>query len=123
MHAIFYTGVGSGILRVSQAFDRVEYYNDLDLEEFKIVIPRTNDTENSGNVPHDVPHDVPHENSIQSRQERIIELVKMNPGITRELMAKLLGVNTKTVGRELAKMKDKVVYKGSGNHGHWEVIS
>ena len=114
-----YTGVGSGILRVSQAFDNVEYYNDLDLEEFKIVIPRVNGTLQSGDVPHDVPHD----DSEKSRQERIVELVKMNPGITRELMAKLLGVNAKTIGRELAKMKDKVVYKGSGNHGHWELLN
>lgn len=117
-----YTGVGSGILRVSQAFDNVDYYNDLDLDEFRITIPRKMDLTQMTNVPHDVPHDVPHEKGEKSRQEHIIELVRMNPGITRELMAKLLGVNAKTIGRELAKMKDKITYRGSGNHGHWEVI-
>ncbi len=117
-----YTGVGSGILRVSQAFDNVEYCNDLDLEEFKIVIPRTNNVIPSENVPHNVLHDVPHDGSVKSRQERIIELVRINPGMTRELMAKLLGLNPKTIGRELAKMKDRVVYRGSGNHGHWELL-
>lgn len=113
-----YTGVGSGILRVSQAFDNVDYYNDLDLDEFRITIPRKMDLTQMTNVPHDVPH----EKGEKSRQEHIIELVRMNPGITRELMAKLLGVNAKTIGRELAKMKDKITYRGSGNHGHWEVI-
>ena len=117
-----YTGVGSGILRVSQAFDNVDYYNDLDLDEFRIIIPRKMDLTQMTNVPHDVPHDVPHEKGEKSRQEHIMELVRMNPGITRELMAKLLGVNAKTIGRELAKMKDKITYRGSGNHGHWEVI-
>ena len=65
-------------------------------------------------VLHNVPHDVPHDNFEKSRQERIVELVRMNPGITRELMAKLLEVNAKTIGRELAKMKDRVVYRGVG---------
>ena len=117
-----YTGVGSGILRVAQTFDNVDYYNDLDLDEFRITIPRKKKLIQTTNVPHDVPHDVPHEKDGKSRQERIMDLVRMNPGITRELMAKLLGVNAKTIGRELAKMKDKITYRGSGNHGHWEII-
>lgn len=117
-----YTGVGSGILRVAQTFDNVDYYNDLDLDEFRITIPRKKKLIQTTNVPHDVPHDVPHEKDGKSRQERIMDLVRMNPGITRELMAKMLGVNAKTIGRELAKMKDKITYRGSGNHGHWEII-
>lgn len=60
-----------------------------------------------------VPQDVP---------QTIIELIYNNPNITREDIAKQLRVSTKTVGRYLKKLEDKIKFVGSGYSGHWEII-
>ena len=33
-----------------------------------------------------------------------------------------IGVSTKTIGRYLKKLEDKVRFVGSGYSGHWEII-
>ena len=60
-----------------------------------------------------VPQDVP---------QTIIELINNNPNITREDIAKQIGVGTKTIGRYLKKLENKVKFVGSGYSGHWEII-
>ena len=52
----------------------------------------------------------------------ILDIVSINPKITREEMANQLGVSSKTVGRYLKKLGNRVRYVGSGYSGHWEVI-
>ena len=64
-------------------------------------------------VPQDVPQDVP---------QAIIDLVSNNPKITREEIAKQLGISSKTVGRHLKKLSNCVRYIGKGYSGHWEVL-
>ena len=64
-------------------------------------------------VPQDVPQDVP---------QAIMDLVSNNPKITREEIAKQLGISSKTVGRHLKKLSNCVRYIGKGYSGHWEVL-
>lgn len=50
----------------------------------------------------------------------IIKLMRNNPKITREEIAKLLGVSPSTIKRRIGRMTN-VHYVGSGYSGHWEI--
>ena len=62
------------------------------------------------------------EGVTQGVPQTIIELIYNNPNITREDIAKQIGVSTKNIGRYLKKLEDKVRFVGSGYSGHWEII-
>lgn len=85
----------------------------------------TNDTTSQGDT-QDVPQDVPQsvlQGVPQGIPQTIIQLIYNNPNITRAVMAKQLGVNEKTIARNLKKIENKVKYIGSGYSGHWEIIN
>ena len=67
-------------------------------------------------VPQGVLQDV-----LQGVPQDIASLIKENPKITREELAKLLHVSVKTIGRRLAKLPH-IKYVGSGYSGHWVII-
>ena len=52
----------------------------------------------------------------------MIELTSENPGINRIRLARILGVNVKTVGRNIAGLFDKVEYRGSPKTGGYYVV-
>lgn len=89
-----------------------ELIEQTELMQVKLVLHILNEGDTQS-VPQDVPQDVP---------QTIIELIYNNPNITREDIAKQLGVSTKTIGRYLKKLEDKVRFVGSGYSGHWEII-
>lgn len=93
-----------------------ELIEQTELMQVKLVLHILNegDTQSAPQgVPQSVPQDVP---------QKIIELIYNNPNITREDIAKQLRVSTKTVGRYLKKLEDKIKFVGSGYSGHWEII-
>ncbi len=57
------------------------------------------------------------QNDIQSA---IIEMVRLNPKVTRKAIAKRLNMGTRTLQRVLNNMPS-VEYVGTGSNGHWEV--
>lgn len=65
-----------------------------------------------GNVPQDVPQ--------ENIDAKIIQMMKENPKVTTEQMAKVLGIASKTVKRHISAMPN-VSYIGRGYSGHWEV--
>lgn len=74
----------------------------------------TNVSHESDNVPHGY---------TSHLSSAIMKMIVHNNKVTREEIAKMTGVTVKTIQRQLNKMKDMVRYVGSGNNGHWEIIS
>lgn len=77
------------------------------------------------NGTHDGTHDGTHEivNPPTSNEMDIIaNVIKANPKITRSELAKLIGKSTRTVQR-LLESNTKIKFIGSGNNGHWEILS
>jgi len=69
------------------------------------------------NVPKNVPKNVS-KNSAE-RQEIILEKVRKGIRFTREDLALEFNVSTKTIQRDLDKLKDKIEFKGSKKTGKW----
>lgn len=74
--------------------------------------------EASQNVPRNVPKNVP-----LNRAEQIIVLISEHKGITIEQIAELCKVNTKTIKRDIAKLKDekRIERVGSLKSGYWKM--
>jgi ATP-dependent DNA helicase RecG len=80
----------------------------------------------SGNnlVPENAPENVP-ENAPENRLESIIELIKLDPYISMLDLSKRIGVNHKTIKRDIEKLKTHGMLKriGPANGGHWQIIN
>jgi len=77
------------------------------------------------NGTHDGTHDGTHEivnPPTSNEMDIIVNAIKANPKITRSELAKLIGKSTRTVQR-LLESNTKIKFIGSGNNGHWEILS
>ena len=72
------------------------------------------------NVPDNVPENVP-----ENRLESIIEMIKMNTNITMLDLSKKLGVNHKTIKRDIEKLKTLGILQrvGPAKGGHWQITN
>lgn len=61
--------------------------------------------------------------NLTKRQLQIVSLIVDNPQITRAKIADTIGVATKTIERELARLSGVVRYVGPKKGGHWEIIN
>ena len=59
-----------------------------------------------------------------STREKILLALQRDSSLTREELAKLLGVSANAIKQQLAKLKrsNKIKRVGSTKAGHWEVI-
>ena len=59
----------------------------------------------------------------KSRESMIIDFIRANSSISLRKLSKNLGVSSKTVQREIEKLKDKNVIRrvGGDKGGHWEI--
>lgn len=60
--------------------------------------------------------------SLTDRQQKILAIISENPHTTRAEMAAAIGVATKTIERDLARLSDVVRYVGPKKGGYWEYI-
>ena len=60
----------------------------------------------------------------KSRSSAIIELIRADNSISLRVLSKKLGVSSKTVQREIEKLKAKNVVRRNGGDkgGHWEIL-
>lgn len=56
--------------------------------------------------------------------EKIIVLIKQNPGITKEKLAEILGITLDGIKYHIKRLNKSGVirWKGSSKGGHWEVV-
>lgn len=119
----FMEKAGTGIKRVTNAC--VENGNEVNFEfsdSFWITIQTKNKKNSFKNVPENAPENVP-ENVPEKRLNAIMELVTFDAGISMLLLAKKIGVDHKTIKRDIAKLKALGLLKriGPAKGGHWEV--
>lgn len=60
--------------------------------------------------------------NLTSRQSEIISIIKANPAISLDDMAKRLAIGTTTLDREIKKLNGIIRRVGPKNGGHWEII-
>jgi ATP-dependent DNA helicase RecG len=61
---------------------------------------------------------------VEKTVEKIMELIKQNPRITQEELAKSTGLSRRGVEWNLVQLKQKGLIKrvGPDKGGHWEII-
>jgi ATP-dependent DNA helicase RecG len=59
----------------------------------------------------------------EKSSEKIISAIKKNPNISAQEIAKMLGISSRAVEKNLSKLKEKGVIKriGPDKGGHWDV--
>ena len=74
------------------------------------------------NAPENAPENVP-ENVPEKRLSVIMELIKSDTGISMLVLAKKIGVDNKTIKRDITKLKTRGLLKrvGPAKGGHWVV--
>ena len=53
------------------------------------------------------------------RQQGIIGLIRKNPSMTMEDMAEILGVNERTIHRDIEELKNVIEHVGPTKSGYW----
>ena len=119
---------GSGLRRIAQKCVEFGLQKPVLVEnEVSTVMTFTRNVVVKENVPQDVlqgQKNVPQDDSQfeKSIDSIILRLINENNKVSREEIARVAGVNVKTIARHLKTLSSKVKYVGSGYSGHWEII-
>lgn len=105
---------GSGFGKIISGYEFQINYNDTkkpsfrsDRYQFTVIMPNLN-------------YSISEDLSQDELDNKIIELVRKDSGISTEKIALALGVSSKTIKRHIKKM-DNVRFVGRGFSGKWEV--
>lgn len=116
-NALHYRGIGSGIVRILSQYPDVDISNDISGKEFKVTIQR--------NVALNVADNVADE--LTDRQRVIFNIIGMDVAddvaVNTRYLANILGVNRKTIQRELSVLveKDLIQWIGDDRSGCWQL--
>ena len=94
--------------------------NDPDDDPDKNIDNQRDNKIKQKNVPDNDP-----DNFVKNRQKMIVKFIKMNNKISTTEIAELLKVTSKTIKRDLQKLKERGIIerKGSEKGGYWEILS
>ena len=74
-------------------------------------------------VPVSVPVNVPVNVSVKtSLAEQIYALVKEHPGLNRVSLAEMIGVDVRTVGRQVSALRGRIEFRGAPKTGGYYVV-
>ena len=96
--------------------DKVKPVIETTLNMFKVTFPNMNYKFDD--------QEIDQETDQESIQRMIIEVIKNEPTITRNGMAKKLNISSTKIKHYLGKMRNSglIVHKGSTKAGHWEIV-
>lgn len=94
-----------------------------DITTFKVIVRSAvpHRTSVSGGVSGDVSGDV---NDIHKRRNEIRKILKKNKTCSVSMLANILGVSSRTISRDINRLKTEGKLKrvGNENTGYWEVL-
>ena len=131
-----YTGIGSGIMRVLQSYDKISFKNNLLTEEFVITMMRDELLEDESCGVNDRSCGVNNESCgvneqnggvndvVNEIQQKILDLIKENQHISVKEIAQKVEKPPRTAEYHLKRLKDKRIIErfGSDKTGGYRII-
>ena len=145
-NALYYKGIGSGIVRILAEYPDIRLGNDVNGKEFKVTIPRTIQKSDSATQKEQLEDisttqkreiatqkseiatqksEIATQKNLDTTQKEVLEYFKGNPKATRVDAANALGNITEDgVKFIIAKLQKKGLLKrvGGRKHGEWQVL-
>jgi len=130
-----YWGLGSGMRRIQSAWRNIQFIDDKDGVQFRVVIRRASEGSGKGsfepNEPNSEPNMILNEpnepntislGAISKDGCRLLEMIERESSLTILQMAAMLNVSRETVKRLLKKLKEiGLLVREGGTRGHWRV--
>ena len=113
-NALYYRGIGSGIVRILAEYPDIQLDNDDNAKEFKVTIWRT--TQKS---------ETTIQKNLDPSQAKVLEFFSENPHATIEEAAEgIKGLSLGGVKFVIGKLQQKGLLKrvGERKHGEWQVL-
>lgn len=116
----------SGLDRIFKEYknDKVKPAIETTLNMFKVTFPNMNYKFDDQEIDQEIDQETDQEIDQESIQRMILEVIKNEPTITRNGMAKKLNISSTKIKHYLDKMRNSglIVHKGSTKSGHWEIV-
>ena len=127
--------MGTGIIKIKKAMEEANLTPPIFTSKsfFTVIFKRTplyenitalNVGEMSGKCRENVGKMSEKKTAINNTQQQILELIKADNNITIEVLAKKIGITTRTVERgiEQLKIRNYLIRQGGAHGGYWEII-
>jgi predicted HTH transcriptional regulator len=117
-HILPYQGMGSGILRAIEAWPHIEFVDERNANQFRVVLKRPGVQVGGAN-------EGVNDNMSEKMSEKVFSALQADPKSTIADLATQIGVTTRTIERALTKLRqeNRVTRIGADRGGHWKVIS
>ena len=135
-NALYYKGIGSGIVRILAEYPEIQLENDVSAKEFKVIIERTiqksdsttqksesaTQKEQFEDISTTQKSEIATQKNLDTTQKEVLEYFKGNPKATRVDAANALGNITEDgVKFIIAKLQKKGLLKRVGGRKHGEL--
>lgn len=114
-----YRGIGSGIKRAMDAWQKIDFLDDRDGCLFIARVHRT--TVKSSAI--ELSHTVTLRQSSEKSSEKILSLLKNKPEMSAIEIARKIGISSRAVEKQISKLRQagRLLRIGPARGGHWEV--
>ncbi len=115
-----YRGLGSGVKRILEIVQDIEFKSDDELNLFTVIVKRNKENVTVNEVVKDVDEAVNGSDEVVNGvDEVVIEVVKQNPGIRKPRLVPLVGKSRATVERMIAHLikVGKIEFRGAPKNG------